>query len=194
MGKKIYENYFTQAKEHGCKSMAMYTGSNNIVSAGLASSYGLRKAQDFRGYNLTGFISSKNEFNFTTVGGKRGAELLLSLRDRYHNYLVSNRTFYRMNPATALGFSLEGKVFEDSKNQSFIVCGARFQSQVALHISMMDGDYSSCLEFAKNYAASQGIPKITFTIPLGNPKMERFLLGSGFKPESSDLITMEIVF
>ena len=193
VGKEIYKNYFVQAKKHGCKSMAMYTGASNVVSAGLASRYFLKKAQTFRGYNLIDFVPSQKQDNFTLVSPQRAAELIMPLADEYHDYLVSNRTFYRINPATAMGFSMEGKVFEDVQNGSFIVCGARFQKLLSLHISMMDGNYLSCLEFAKNYAASQGIHKITFTIPLENLKLEKFLIDSSFERESSDLITMEII-
>ncbi|BES65718.1 hypothetical protein SANA_21570 [Gottschalkiaceae bacterium SANA] len=192
VGKEIYKNYFVQAKKHGCKSMAMYTGAGNVVSAGLAARYLLEKAQSFRGYNLIDFAPSQKKDTFTRVSPQRAVELIIPLADEYHNYLVSNRTFYRINPATVMGLSMEGKVFENVENASFIVCGARFQKLLSLHISMMDGKYCSCLEFAKNYAASQGIHKITFTIPLENIKLESFLRDSGFERESSDLITMEI--
>lgn len=193
VGKEIYLNYFTQAKKYGCKYMAMYTSANNVVSAGLASKYQFSKAQDFRGYNLISFKPSIIKYNFKVVEPNRAVELVMSLAEEYHNYLVSNRTFYRINQNTAKGFSNDGKVFEDKENDSFIICGSRFQHILSLHISMMGGDYSACLDFAKNYAASQGINRITFTIPLENIKLEEFLIESGFVRESSDLITMEII-
>lgn len=192
VGKKLYENYFKQAQEHACKSMAMYTGTSNMVSAGLASNFGFKKTQDFRGYNLITFVPSNREHHFESVGPERGAELILSLAREYHDYLVSNRTFYKINPDTAEGFALEEKVFENLQTESFIVYGARFQKELCLHISMMGGDYESCLAFAKDFAFSRKIPKITFTIPLENPGLERFLIESGFEREASDLITMEI--
>lgn len=193
VGKEIYNNYFIQAKEYACKSMAMYTGASNLVSAGLASKFSFNKAQNFRGYNLTDFISNQKQYNFTAVDCERGTKLIMSLAKEYHYYLVSNRTFYRINPDTSKGFSIEGKVFEDVENENFIVCGARFQHELSLHVSMMGGDYFSCLDFAKGYASSKNINKITFTIPLENPELEKFLIDSGFQREPSDLITMEII-
>lgn len=193
VGKEIYKNYFAQAEKHGCKSMAMYTGVSNVVSAGLAARYNLTKTQDFRGYNLTNFTSNQKQYNFKNVDSHRAVELIMPLAKEYHHYLVSNRTFYRINPSTATGFSVEHKVFEDAQSQSFIVCGARFQHELSLHISMIGGDYSSCLEFAKQYAISKNIAKLTFTIPLENPKLEQFLIDNGFEREPSDLITMEII-
>lgn len=192
VGKEIYNNYFEQAKKYGCKSMAMYTGSTNIVSAGLASRYNLIKTQSFRGYNLLNFSSMKEDYNFIVVDPKRAIQLIMSIAEEYHYYLVSNRTFYKINLDTIIGFAIEEKVFEDTQTNSFIVCGARFQHKLSLHISMMSGDYFSCLEFAKYHAKCLGIPKITFTIPLENQKLEDFLIESGFQPEPLDLITMEI--
>ena len=71
VGKEIYNNYFEQAKRYGCKSMAMYTGSTNIVSAALASRFNLTIAQSFRGYNLMDFSSMKEDYNFKVVDPKR---------------------------------------------------------------------------------------------------------------------------
>ena len=88
----------------------------------------------------------------------------------------------------------EGKVFEDPESGSFIVCGARFQHHVALHIAMMSGDHARCIEFAKNYAAAQNIPKLYCTFTLDNPRLESALVRENFTPDPSDLITKEIVF
>ena len=193
VGKEIYKNYFVQAKQYDCKSMGMYTSANGVVSAGLASKYGFKKAQDFRGYNLTDFTYRENQHSFQIVTPNRAVELIMPLAGVYHNYIVSNRTFYRINQDTIIGFAMDSKVFEDNSSDSFIVCGARFQEQLSLHISMMGGNYSACLEFAKNLSASKGIPKITFTVPLENPELENYLIGSGFEAEPTDLITMEII-
>ena len=94
----------------------------------------------------------------------------------------------------AKGFAMEGKVFEDKESGSFIVCGARFQHQVTLHIGMMGGDYEKCLDFAVNYAKAQGLEKVSCTFAIENEKLEQALIARGFAPEPSDLITMEIKF
>ena len=116
------------------------------------------------------------------------------MADTYHNYMVFNRTFFRINTPNARAFANEGKVFEDPADGSFIVCGARFQHQVALHIAMMGGDYDRCIDFAINHAKAMGVPKVSCTFTLGNEKLENVLKARGFTPDAGDIITKEIVF
>lgn len=191
VGKEIYKRYLEQGMQYNCPRLEMYTGVENRVSAGLAIKNGLSKAQEFRGYNLSNFTPPTEEYSFQIVDPKRAAQLILPLEEAYHGYLVSNRTFYRINPPTAEGFGMDGKVFEDTSG-NFIVCGARFQHLKALHISMMGGDHALCLGFAKKFAASHGIPKLTVTFALPNHELEAFLIGEGFEKEPSDLMTMAV--
>ncbi|MBQ7795235.1 MAG: GNAT family N-acetyltransferase [Lachnospiraceae bacterium] len=192
-GKMIYEVYHQLAKEYGCQSMAMFTGVNNKVSAGLAAINGLSKAAQHRGYHLTD-LSGGDVHGFKHVNWKRAAELIVPMKDEYNDYMIFNRTFYHVNEENAKGFAIEGKVFEDVESGSFIVCGARFQHQVTLHIAMMGGDYEKCLDFAVNYAKAQGLSKVSCTFAIENEKLEEALKARGFVAETSDLITMEIVF
>lgn len=192
-GKAVYEMYKQLAKENGCPSMAMFTGVNNKVSAGLAAFNGLSKAAEHRGYHLTD-LSGGEAHGFKHVGWQRAVELIVPMMDEYNNYMVFNRTFYHVNEENAKGFAMEGKVFEDRESESFIVCGARFQHQVTLHIAMMGGDYGKCLDFAVNYAKAQGLEKVSCTFAIENEKLEQALKARGFTAEPSDLITMEIVF
>ena len=192
-GKMIYKVYHELAKKYDCPSMAMFTGIDNVVSAGLAKLNGLSKAGQHRGYHLTD-LSGGNPHGFRPVNWKRAVELIVPKKDEYNDYMIFNRTFYHVNEANAKGFAIEGKVFEDKESGSFIVCGARFQHQVTVHIAMMGGDYEKCLDFAVNYAKSQGIPKVSCTFAIDNPKLEEALKARGFAAESSDLITMEIQF
>ena len=116
------------------------------------------------------------------------------IEEEYNDYMIFNRTFYHVNEENAKGFAVEGKVFEDKENGSFIVCGARFQHHATLHIAMMGGDYDKCLDFAVNYAKAQGLEKVSCTFAIDNPKLEQALIARGFASEPSDLITMEIKF
>ncbi len=193
VGKSIYNMYQKLAAEHGCPSMAMFTGVSNEVSAGLAARYGLSKAAQHRGYHLTD-LSGGDPHGFKHVGWQRAVELIVPKKDEYNDYMVFNRTFYHVNEANAKGFAIEGKVFEDKESGSFIVCGARFQHQVTLHIAMMGGDYEKCLDFAVNYAKAQGLEKVSCTFAIENEKLEQALKARGFASEPSDLITMEIKF
>ena len=86
------------------------------------------------------------------------------------------------------------KVFEDAESGSFIVCGARFQHQVALHIAMMDGDMDKCIDFAINYAKAQGIKKVSCTFAIENEKLENALRARGFSTDKNLIITKEIKF
>lgn len=192
-GKMIYEMYKKLAAENGCPSMAMFTGVNNKVSAGLATFNGLSKAAQHRGYHLTD-LSGGAVHGFKHVGCQRAVELIVPKKDEYNDYMIFNRTFYHVNEENAKGFAVEGKVFEDKESGSFIVCGARFQHQVTLHIAMMGGDYEKCLDFAVNYAKAQGLEKVSCTFAIENEKLESALKARGFEPEASDLITMEIKF
>ena len=192
-GKMIYQMYHQLAKEHHCPSMAMFTGVSNKVSAGLAAINGLSKAAQHRGYHLTD-LSGGAAHGFKHVNWQRAVELITPKKEEYNDYMIMNRTFYHVNEANAKGFAIEGKVFEDTESGSFIVCGARFQHQVTLHIAMMGGDYEKCLDFAVNYAKAQGLSKVSCTFAIENEALETALKNRGFVAESSDLITMEIVF
>ena len=192
-GKAIYKKYRELAEAHGCPSMAMFTGEKNVVSSGLAEKNGLRTAATHRGYHLTD-LSGGCAHGFRNVNPQRAAELCMPQKDEYNNHMVFNRTFFHVNEANVRTFAAEGKVFEDPEDGSFIVCGARFQHNVALHIAMMGGDYDRCIDFAVNYARAMNIPKVSCTFTLGNEKLENALKARGFTPDASDIITKEIVF
>jgi len=193
VGKAIYREYRKLAQENGCASMAMFTGVNNKVSAGLAEKNGLRTAARHRGYQLCD-LAGGNAHCFHPVNPQRAAEIILPMKEEYNDYMVFNRTFFHVNEANALCFAAEGKVFEDSADGSFIVCGARFQHHAALHIAMMGGNYDRCIDFAIWHAKAMGVAKISCTFALGNEKLEQALQARGFKAEASDLITKEIIF
>ncbi len=192
-GKAIYQMYHQLAREYGCPSMAMFTGVKNEVSAGLAKINGLSKVAQHRGYHLTD-LTGGDVHGFKHVGWQRAIELIPPMKEEYNDYIIFNRTFYHVNEENAKGFAMEGKVFEDKESGSFIVCGARFQHQVTLHIAMMGGDYEKCLDFAVNYAKAQGLEKVSCTFAIENEKLEQALIARGFVAEPSDLITMEIKF
>ena len=192
-GKAIYRRYRELAQEYGCPSMAMFTGVRNQVSSGLAEINGLKTVAVHRGYHLTD-LSGGCAHRFRPVSPQRAGELAMPLRERYSDYMTFNRTFYHINEANIRSFAAEGKVFEDSGDGSFIVCGARFQHHAALHIAMMGGDYNKCIDFAVNYAKAMGVPKVSCTFALDNGPLEDVLKARGFRPDASDLITKEIVF
>lgn len=193
VGRAIYNKYLELARENGCPSMAMFTGAENVASSALAGVFGLRTAARHRGYHLTD-LEGGSAHGFSHVGWQRAARLIPAMREEYNDYMIFNRTFYHVNEANAKQFAIEGKVFEEPESGSFILCGARFQHQVTLHIAMMGGDYDRCIDFAVNYAKAQGLKKVSCTFALENEKLESALKARGFAPEKSDLITKEVVF
>lgn len=192
-GKAIYKKWLEIAKELKCPSMAMFTGVSNAASSGLAELYGLKTVAQHRGYHLTD-LSGGCAHGFKHTTRQRAAQLILPKKEEYHDYMTFNRTFHHINEANAMAFADQGKVFEDEASGSFIVCGARFQHQVTLHIAMMGGDLDKCIDFAINYAKAQGLEKVSCTFRLENEKLENALKARGFKAESSDLITKEVRF
>lgn len=192
-GKEIYKKWLEIAKDLKCPSMAMFTGVTNAASSGLAELYGLKTVAHHKGYHLTN-LEGGNPHKFKHVNWERAVELILPMKEEYNNYMTFNRTFHRINEANAKAFACEGKVFEDKESGSFIVCGARFQHQAALHIAMMNGNLDKCIDFAINYAKAQGLEKVSCTFALENEKLQNALLARGFEPEKSTIITKEIVF
>lgn len=193
VGRMIYEQYSKLAQHYGCPSMAMFTGITNAASSGLAEVFGLKTAAQHKGWHLTD-ITVGSAHGFKAVNWQKAPQLILPLKEQYHNYFTFNRTFYHINEANARQFAIEGKVYEDAESGSFIVCGARFQHQAALHIAMMGGDLDKCIDFAINLASAQNIPKISCTFALDNPELENALKARGFVAESGTIITKEIVF
>ena len=193
VGRLIYQKYIELAQAYNCPAMAMFTGVNNVSSSALAEIFGLKTVAQHRGYHLTD-LEGGNPHSFVHVGWQRSTQLIVSMKSEYNNYMTFNRTFHRINEANAKQFAVEGKVFEDKESGSFIVCGARFQHQVTLHIAMMGGDYDRCIDFAVNYAKAQGLKKVSCTFAIENQKLETALKARGFVAEKSDLITKEVVF
>ncbi len=193
VGKLIYLEYLKLAKVYNCPSMAMFTGVNNAASAGLARINGLEVVTEHTGYSLTNFDGGEN-CGFKPVNFTKAVELILPLKDEFNNYFSSNRTFFHINEANIKGYAIEGKVYHDEESGSTIVCGARFQQHVALHIPLMHGDLDKCIAFAKSLAKAVGTSKVTCTFARENEKLEKALEAAGFEKEASNLITMEVCF
>lgn len=192
-GKAIYKKWLEIAQRLNCPSMAMFTGVTNARSSGLAEKFGLKTVAQHHGCHLTD-LSGGNPHGFVHTTWQRAVELIMPKKEEYNDYMCFNRTFHHINEANAKAFACEGKVFEDKESGSFIVCGARFQHQAAMHIAMMDGDLDKCIDFAVNYAKAQGLKKVSCTFAIENEKLEAALKKRGFSMDKNDLITKEIVF
>jgi GNAT superfamily N-acetyltransferase len=193
LGKRLYEHWLELSKEKGVKTMRMYTGVNNDVSAGLARRYGLSLAGTFHGVKMKSSLDHEVDANFESVlDVSEAREILMPLGKKWGGWMVMNRTFYRWSSELCDWLTLRGMVFEDKESESVIVSGARFMKNHQLHIGLFDGDPMKCLEFAHNRASENGVGSIHCLYPHDKDVIEKALLSYGFELESSPFIVMEI--
>lgn len=188
VGRQIYERYLEQAKELGCPFVRMYTGADNVASAALARVYGLSVAQRFREYAATDF-SGGDAGSFAPVEPARAWALLSPFCAAYHDYANMNRTYYKLNEATARGLAELGMIYEDGAG-NVAVLGARFQPDKGLHLALLGGDFDTGLRFAKAEAARRGVPKLTCNFAAEYEALETLLCAHGFA-HVGEFITME---
>lgn len=188
VGRAIYERYMEQARGFGCDYVRMYTGAENVSSPALARVFGLELAQEFREYQTKDF-SQGGAGGFSPVAPARAWALLAPLAEAYHGYVNMNRTYYRLNEATARGLAEQGMVYEDGCG-SAVVLGARFQADKGLHLALLGGDCEAGLRFALAEAARRGVPRLVCNFAREHEPLEALLCRSGFA-HVGDFITME---
>lgn len=193
VGKLIYKEYLKLAEKYKCVSIGMFTGVANKASKGLALKNGLTVASEHTGYHLSNFEKA-NSHDFKNISWQESIKLIMPLKEKFNNYMTTNRTFYHINESNIMHFASEGKVYYSKSDESLIVCGSRFQHSTALHIQLIDGNYDKCIEFALNLAKSKGVGKVSCTFARENPELEIALVKYGFEKEPANLITMELVF
>ncbi len=220
-GKLIYQEWLRFAKKHGLKGLGMFTGHSNAVSAGLAELYGLKSTYPQKEYVLTDIenalacktcenasgleasdrgtanmlsaVSIFRKTHFHPVDWQRAWELVRPLKEMYHDYVVLNRTFYRINKANIGALADEGKCFEDPVTGSFTIVGTRFEHDKKLNVALAAGDIGECLRFAAAKALLENRPKLICTFAAENTSLEQALAGFGFA-EGDRLVTKELVF
>lgn len=192
LGKRLYEHWLRLSEEKGVKAMRMYTGVKNVVSEGLAKRYGLSLAQIFHGTKMAA-KPFKAEHGFEIVSDiSEATELLMPLGEKWGDWIVLNRTYFKWSPALCKWVTENGMVYRDPEG-NVVVMGARFMKDYQLHIGLFDGDTKKCLDFAKADAAERGV-SIHCLYPDTCDEIESALTGYGFQMESSPFIVMEIVF
>jgi len=194
LGKRLYEHWLRLSEEKGVKTMRMYTGVKNVVSAGLARRYGLSLAQTFHGTKMK-CGSSKDE---TPAVFKRitdpdiATELLMPLGEKWGGWMVMNRTYFKWSPELCKWLTEKGMVYKDEETGSVVVMGARFMEGIQLHIGLFDGDPEKCLKFAQVKGADKGVGSMHCLYPDDKTGIEQALLDYGFEMEASPFIVMEI--
>ena len=193
LGKRLYEHWLKLSEEKGVKAMRMYTGVNNAVSSGLAERYGLSTVQTFHGVKMEA-QPFETEHSFKQVTDPEEAKkLLLPLGEKWGDWMVLNRTFYKWSPELCDWLTEKGFVYKDD-DDNVVVVGARFMSEYQLHVGLFWGDDKACLDFAKAKAAELGVKSIHCLYPYNMSVVEKKLLNNGFVSEPAPFIVKEISF
>lgn len=191
VGMALYRRYMEQARQYHCAALRMYTGVNNVASAGLAQRFGLKKACSFREYTSMG-LDGGNMGGFVLASPEEAVRQLEPCCAAYHGYVVMNRTYYRLNPETCRGLATAGMVWYEADSGSVAVIGARFQPDKGLHIALLGGDCLRGLALARALAKGRGSGRLVCNFALENPMLEGLLVENGFTTAGGDLITMEV--
>lgn len=193
VGKRLYEHWLRLSREKGVTTMRMYTGVGNVVSKGLATRYGLRVAETFRGALMETPPEAEAGHGFRQIrDSDQAAELLMRHGRAWGGWLVMNRTFYRLSPALCGRLAERGMVYADPDTGSVVAVGARFMPRHGLHVGLFAGDAEACLGFAAQRAAEDGIPRLHCLFPSHVQGVEDALTGFGFRLEPADFHVMEI--
>jgi len=194
IGKAFYTRFLQHAAFQGVSSLAMYTGTANVVSKGLAERFGFRLAAAYRGaiWSAVGQESPVTPecHGFMPLSPNAATAQLLPLAASWDGHLVMNRTFYPANSATFAGMAREGKVYVHPPSGSICVLGYRFLPERGLHLALAAGDISLIINFAKAEVLRLGLPRLTVMFPPRHKYLEQQFHAAGFSNESSDFIVM----
>ncbi|MEM8862375.1 MAG: GNAT family N-acetyltransferase [Chloroflexota bacterium] len=193
IGKALYNRFFEVAKAQNVSTMRMYTGMQNKVSRGLAEHFGFNLDASFYGatYDL-----ADDHFadlaNFELVSDeKQATDLLMPLGEMWNNFMVMNRTFYKITPELCQYLVQHGRVYADQASDSVIAFGARFMPDVSQHIGMYGGDSAACLNFAKAKGKAVGAQSLSCLFPVKATQIRDDVQSAGFKEFPAGFIVMK---
>jgi len=194
-GKRLYEHWFKLAKEQNIKNMRMYTNVTNVKSKGLAERYGLMVEGTYREalLPLKDVKLISQDFNFKQVtDSNKATELLIRLSGKWQGFLIMNRTFYKINPATCDYLTKQGFIYEDAKTGSVVTLGSRFMPWQSLHIGLISEDYHACINFAIQKGIEKKVERLSILYPPTAEDIQEVLTTHGFKQTPENFITMGI--
>jgi GNAT superfamily N-acetyltransferase len=194
IGKRFYEAFFAIARREGVSTMRMYTGTKNVVSKGLAEHFGFQLAETFHEVRLSlpHHAPDADDLAFQPITDSTEAVALLSAhRAAWQDFLVMNRTFYKVTPALCTALAAAGQVYAEPTSDSVIALGARFMPEQTLHIGLFGGDAGRCLQFALQKGLALGVPQINCVFPMSAEKTAQQLATAGFD-FTAELIVMEV--
>lgn len=194
IGKRFYEEFFAIARRTQVPTMRMYTGTKNVVSKGLAERFGFRLAERFGEVRLplAEIVPQSEERTFARITDpRRATELILPHSYLWHDFLVMNRTFYKITAALCTMLATAGQVYGTPDNESVIVLGARFMPEEVVHIGLFGGDGAACLRFAMQQTHKQALGRLNCIYPLDALQVQEQLVAAGFQVLDATLIVME---
>ena len=194
IGKQLYERFFALAQANDINTMRMYTGLENAVSRGLAEYFGFKLEQTFHGFSLPcpQSPSTPTLSDFTPVTNpKRTMALLMPNGDAWRDFVVMNRTFYKLTPELCVYLTQQGQVYADSSD-NVVVLGARFSPEQALHLTMFVGDDQAILTFAIQHAQTAGTQRLDCLLPDSAIAEQDVLHNYAFQPHPSPYIVMKV--
>ena len=192
VGKRLYEEFFNVARDQGIRTMRMYTGLSNVVSKGLAERYGFALEETFLGYSLpvdAGQPEAETSAWQLLTDSDRAEEFVLANREAWLDFLVMNRTFYRLSAPLCTDLAARQQIFAHDQGH-VAVLGARFMPEQALHIGHVAGDLNAGLAFAQALAAQRGVPRLSCLFPQAATDIRQALEAYGFTPDRAPYIVM----
>ncbi len=197
IGKRFYARFFTIAAHEGVTTMRMYTGTQNVVSKGLAERFGFQPTETFYGAGRAAAVKEEGTADLAFERLTEPAEAtarLMAHAESWQHFLVMNRTFYRLTPALCAALAAAGQVYSEPASASVIALGARFMPEQVLHIGLWGGDTARCLRFALQQADIRGVPRVSCLFPTAALAIQAPLLAQDFALEASPFIVMEANF
>lgn len=193
IGKRFYQRFFEIAQAQNVTTLRMYTGTQNLVSKGLAEYFGFQTAETFRGAWLALSEPSRqtaSQFHQVT-DPDQAADLLLATTADWNGFLVMNRTFYRLTSALCTALAQRGQVYVEPDTGSVVAVGARFMPEAAFHVGHFAGDAQASLAFARQLGSNARSKRLSCLFPVAQTAIQQCLIDYGFQLEPAQFIVME---
>ena len=194
IGKTFYRKFFDLAAERKIRTLRMYTEEYNSASKGLAELNGFRLAAKFRGSSIPvpAIDTDEESASFIPVTDPDEAfSLLKPYADRWENFLVMNRTFYRFSEPLLAKWSGCNMIYKHPASGTLVILGARFLPERGLQLALFAGDADRALDFALQQTRLQGINRLQCMFPEAADGIRQKLIARGFTPEDYYCQVME---
>ena len=120
----------------------------------------------------------------------RAVQLVMPHAAAWGDYLVMNRTFYRLTAVLCQQLARQGMVY--AGEAGVVIAGARFMPEQALHLGFFAGDTAACLDFAAQLADLRGVSVVSCLFPAASKAIRKDLMAHGYLLGSSSFIVMDV--